>query len=159
MSMPQASNPLLHHFVEIATIRKEIDQYNIAIEKLQRELRNLEDGQQRYEGLLSPQRHKPLPIELLGEVFAFDIYPLFRQLDEIDDMVEYDVGRTRNTLVDLCLVCRAWRDAAYATPPFWSRLDSYWDSLDVEKVSQWFNHSRGSRLVRVREEFVQRMKG
>ncbi|KAJ2929713.1 hypothetical protein H1R20_g7391, partial [Candolleomyces eurysporus] len=152
--MSEAPSPLSHYFatnaspnpIEIATISKEIDQYTIAIEKIRLELQNLEAGRQKYEELLSPLRRKPLPPELLGEVFSFLIYPIFPELDEwdgFDAMVGYDVGRGRNALINLCLVCRAWRDAAYATPPLWSRLDLHWDSLDLEKVTQWLSRSRG----------------
>ncbi|RXW19776.1 hypothetical protein EST38_g6067 [Candolleomyces aberdarensis] len=152
--MSEAPNPLSQYFatnsspnpIELATIRKEIDQYDIAIGKIRLELRNLEAGRQRYEGLLSPLRRKPLPLEILGEVFSYLIYPLFSELDELHEfvgMVGYDVGSGRNALINLCLVCKAWRDAVYATPPLWSRVDIYWDSLDFEKVNQWLNRSRG----------------
>ncbi|KAJ2919956.1 hypothetical protein MD484_g500, partial [Candolleomyces efflorescens] len=152
MSISEAPHTLSHHSssntaqdsFESAVIRK--DQYDTVIERLPLESRNLEGERQRCERLL-PLGGKLLPVELLGEVFALIIYPLFDELDLSDrDLVGYNVGRARNGLVDLCLVCRAWRDAAHATPSLWSRLDLYWGSLDVEKVCQWFKLARGAPL-------------
>ncbi|KAJ2932789.1 hypothetical protein H1R20_g4304, partial [Candolleomyces eurysporus] len=136
---------------EIATIQAELVRKDAAILKLQQQLRNLEVGREKYASLLSPLRQKPLPIELLGDIFAIVIARLHFQLDNLELASSYyggagvreNVSRARSKLIQLCLVCRAWRDAVYATPYLWSRLDLYWPSLDFDKVVRWFGLARG----------------
>ncbi|RXW16894.1 hypothetical protein EST38_g8970 [Candolleomyces aberdarensis] len=137
---------------EITTIQAELVRQDAAILKLQQQLRNLEVGREKYASLLSPLRQKPLPIELLGDIFAIVIARLHFQLDDLElgsghtagrPGVRENVSRARSKLIQLCLVCRAWRDAVYATPYLWSRLDLYWPSLDFDKVVRWFALARG----------------
>jgi hypothetical protein len=139
---------------QTATVQQKLDHQDATIHNLEKQLHALQVDRARYASLLSPLRSKPLPIELWGDIFAIVIARLHAQLDDTElesptsarasgMYVRENVSRARSKLIQLCLVCKAWRDAVYATPYLWSRLDIYWPSLDFDKVVRWFGLARG----------------
>ncbi|KAJ2919914.1 hypothetical protein MD484_g513, partial [Candolleomyces efflorescens] len=144
---------------ESTLVQNALDIQDTAIHTLEKELRALQLQRARYASLLAPLRSKPLPIELWGDIFAIVIARLHAQLDDecptsatgarrasslgtTSGSIRENVSRARTKLIQLCLVCRAWRDAVYATPYLWSRLDIYWPSLDFDKIVRWFGLAR-----------------
>jgi hypothetical protein len=135
--MPRAANKALSYFLsnnavpnicEAASIRVEIDYLAAHISRLRSKLKKLEKQFWSYSVMLSPVRR--VPAEVWGEIFTF-VIP--------DDVLE---EQKRCQLVDLQLVCRAWRDAARLQHRLWSGLYiSLRQTIPLKKIECWFSRS------------------
>ncbi|KAF5335137.1 hypothetical protein D9611_010881 [Ephemerocybe angulata] len=114
---------------EIASIRNEIASRRTAIDRLRRELQTLEAECKAYESLLAPINY--IPVEVLGDIFSFAV-----QTSKITIQTQVST---------LCLVCKAWRDVALATPSLWAHVNRREMNrpLDVEMLRTWFLRARG----------------
>ncbi|KAJ2926626.1 hypothetical protein H1R20_g10464, partial [Candolleomyces eurysporus] len=117
---------------KVDDLTTDIEGVKSQIERLQRQLKELEGQRHSYQALLSPLRR--IPLEIHGEIFA-------HILADIDP--ENSERPVDTALINLCLVCRAWRNAALATPRLWNHLvlDGLPTSLRSEVVSHWFSRS------------------
>ncbi|KAF6748513.1 hypothetical protein DFP72DRAFT_916165 [Ephemerocybe angulata] len=97
------------------------------------ELRKLEDELERHRSILSPVRK--IPREVLGYIFAF------LQPDEYDEKVRNARGRME--LVNLSLVCKLWREAAFATHELWTGLQikTRHSPKSFKSVEAWLSRS------------------
>ncbi|KAH6880844.1 hypothetical protein BKA70DRAFT_1343023, partial [Coprinopsis sp. MPI-PUGE-AT-0042] len=102
-----ASNAPLKSF-ETAIIEHVVELMDLKILKLQQELATAQAERERCRSLLSPLRR--LPAEILGEIFA---------CVSVSQTTE---AWLEGELLGLCLVCRGWRDAAYATHRLWTSI-------------------------------------
>ncbi|KAJ2926633.1 hypothetical protein H1R20_g10463, partial [Candolleomyces eurysporus] len=98
------------------------------LDKIQLLLRKLEKQQQLLRTVLSPLRR--IPLEVLGEIFSFTL-PVIQDED------------FQRALINLCLVCRRWRDAAFAVPQFWTHLllDLGRTSIRYDDAQLWLSLS------------------
>jgi hypothetical protein len=110
---------------EVAFLRQEISTRERSIAALLAECES-------YKALLSPLRS---PAEILGEIFHHTL-----QIDESDR--DYTIDEQ---LCDICLVCKAWRQAALATPRLWSTIESFpLDARspgDLGRAKAWFQRA------------------
>ncbi|KAF6765397.1 hypothetical protein DFP72DRAFT_1057989 [Ephemerocybe angulata] len=119
---------------EISSIRHEIqviDKIKQAPSKLQHELEAHESKLAECRALLSSLRRSTIPPELLGEIFRLALEgPVSSTLDS-------------DVLVRLCLVCKAWRDVALATPSLWTSVDlkDLTTAPSANKLKTWFLRS------------------
>lgn len=142
---------------EVTAIQEDIDALNKTIDQLELEMQGFDDQLKRIEakrrrvererrrvqgkrnkvaaerdtraGLLTPLRRYPL--EILSEIFV-----------TVCDAAGID--NKAGPVVDLCRVCRSWRNAAIGTPQLWSRLklsETDLDGCDINKISRWFARS------------------
>jgi hypothetical protein len=88
--------------------------------------------------ILSPIRR--VPPEILGEIFASipaDKHPLS------------PIRTYQSTLCTLCLVCKAWKDAAQSLPRLWSNLNveltEVGPRLTPEKLKIWSSRAKDTR--------------
>ncbi|KAF6744907.1 hypothetical protein DFP72DRAFT_927138 [Ephemerocybe angulata] len=100
-----------------------------AIDRLRRELQTLEAECKAYESLLAPIND--LPVEVLGDIFS--------------SVVQTTELTIESQVTTLCLVCKAWRDVALATPSLWAQVTKKEMNrpLDVEMLRTWFLRARG----------------
>ncbi|TEB37303.1 hypothetical protein FA13DRAFT_896415 [Coprinellus micaceus] len=123
--------------VEVSYIQHKVDEAAAEIASLQKRLTEALSRQERYKTLLSPMRR--LPDEMLG---------IFETL--LDAMPP---SECRRALASLCLVCKAWHDAALSTHTLWTRLEI---SADIgvetsEKAGHWLERAGSlSRMLAVR---------
>jgi hypothetical protein len=137
--MPSGDNPALSYLLssyavpsacEVALVQVEIDNLTSQISRLHAKLKKCEKSLWSYRAVVSPVRR--VPEEIWAEIFAF-VFP--RKLFQEDD---------RWDLVDLQLVCKAWRDAARSKHQLWSGV--HVDMEDFEefprvKIEEWLNRS------------------
>ncbi|KAF5335160.1 hypothetical protein D9611_010864 [Ephemerocybe angulata] len=119
---------------EVSSIRHEIqiiDKIKQAPSKLQHELEAHEFKLAEYRALLSPLRRSTIPPELLGEIFGLALE------GPVSSTLDLDV------LIRLCLVCKAWRDVALATPSLWTYVDlkNLPTAPSENKLKTWFLRS------------------
>ncbi|KAJ7246412.1 hypothetical protein C8J57DRAFT_1140596, partial [Mycena rebaudengoi] len=83
--------------------------------RISRELRTALDLTRRsikyHQALIAPWRR--LPLEIMGEIFAFALNRVFGEGDWIDD---------RSGTLLLCKICKQWREIALSTPALWTVL-------------------------------------
>ncbi|KAF6741737.1 hypothetical protein DFP72DRAFT_239953 [Ephemerocybe angulata] len=118
---------------QAAYIQTEIAKMKTQISKLRAQLGSLEERLFEHERLLSSSRK--VPLEVLGEIFANAVPSV---LDE----------GARNTLLDLCLVCKNWREAALHYPRLWSGVVLKSKQLNIatfdgDAVMLWLNRAGG----------------
>jgi hypothetical protein len=125
------SNNIVPSAVEAASIELEVAELKDAICELRTQLQERTRQLQQRLGVLSSIRR--IPLEVLGEIFNFAIPSL---LDH----------QGRAALLEMCLVCRTWRDAALLKQRLWSRVQINLDTaLSYEKVVGWHRRSGGVR--------------
>ncbi|TEB40172.1 hypothetical protein FA13DRAFT_58162 [Coprinellus micaceus] len=94
------------------------------IQALQDRFRKLEASYQLYKPILAPIRL--LPREILGEIFSYVV--------------------SQSCLIDICGVCKTWRDAAYVTLSLWQHtavnLDRWSSSQTYDSVEAWMSRSK-----------------
>ncbi|KAJ2920027.1 hypothetical protein MD484_g481, partial [Candolleomyces efflorescens] len=118
---------------KVDSLTSDITGVKSQLERLRRELGRLETRRDGYQAVLSPLRR--MPLEILGEIFL----TILAGIDPEKSKRFKDV-----TLIDLCLVCRAWRNAALATPRLWNFLVLKMlprRALRHAAVSHWFSRS------------------
>ena len=92
---------------EIAFLQQEIA-------RLDQVIATATSDRQRYHMILSPLRRNAIPPEVLGEIFSY--------------IALADMGsgpKVHQRLLDLCLVCKAWRQAAMSCPRLWCHLRDF----------------------------------
>lgn len=88
------------NLVEAASVHSSISTLQMNISTFKTQLQDLEDELHMHQGVVSSVRK--MSMDVLGEVFA-------------DALVGVLDDKGRRALIDLCLVCKTWRDAAQAT--------------------------------------------
>ncbi|RXW16413.1 hypothetical protein EST38_g9443 [Candolleomyces aberdarensis] len=125
------SNNVVPSAVEAASIELEVAELTNAICKLRSQLQERRRRLRQRLGVLSSVRR--IPLEILGEIFNI-------ALPALSDR------QGRAALLKVCLVCRAWRDAALLKHRLWSRIQVDLDTgLSYEKVVAWHRRSGGIR--------------
>ncbi|KAF6748471.1 hypothetical protein DFP72DRAFT_1015076, partial [Ephemerocybe angulata] len=127
------SSNILPQPQQAAYIQTEIAKMKTQISKLRTQLGSLEERLFEHERMLSSSRK--VPLEVLGEIFANAVPSV---LDE----------GARNTLLDLCLVCKNWREAALHYPRLWSGVALKSKQLNIatfdgDAVMLWLNRAGG----------------
>lgn len=75
-----------------------------------------------------------MPLEVMGDIFCILVHI-------VAEKDYYDVSRQ---VVKINLVCRAWRNAALATPQIWAGLAVRMIPVpDYKKVARWLARSKG----------------
>ncbi|KAJ2932348.1 hypothetical protein H1R20_g4749, partial [Candolleomyces eurysporus] len=92
---------------EAKAVQQKVDNLKNKIGNLKSQLQELEEELRQHEAVLSPVRR--IPAEVLGEVFSL-VLPV--TLDH----------QGREQLLDFCLVCKLWRDAALAAGWIWGSV-------------------------------------
>ncbi|KAJ2928082.1 hypothetical protein H1R20_g9008, partial [Candolleomyces eurysporus] len=135
--MPRAASEALSYLLssnavpntyESASVQLEVDHLASQIAQLRTKLEKLEERFRSYSAVLSPIRR--VPAEIWGEILTF-VIP--------DDVLEQ---KKRLHLVDLQLVCKAWREAARLKHRLWSGL--YIDlhqNIPLKEIECWFGRS------------------
>ncbi|TEB08995.1 hypothetical protein FA13DRAFT_1806817 [Coprinellus micaceus] len=122
-----SSNSSLHP-LELSLLRSDVKSREEAIERLETQLQALKSQCQARKVLLAPLRRSVLPPELLGEIF-------YRTL-------KVSKVETSRQVVDMCLVCKAWRDAALTTPSLWVEINIRAEGrVEFPKVNIWLSRS------------------
>ncbi|KAJ2932333.1 hypothetical protein H1R20_g4758, partial [Candolleomyces eurysporus] len=118
--------------VEAASVQSGIGMLTMKISTLKEHLQELEEDLRMHRAVLSSVRK--MPIDILGEIFHY-VLPYV-----LDD-------KGRQQLIDLCLVCKCWRDAAHAMRQLWSGVSIPMDGglLSTKKAVLWFQRSGASR--------------
>lgn len=93
------------NLVEVVTLRQDEEALTSEKIRLLKRLNEVEDRLLRTQAALSPARR--VPFEILGEIFAHTV--------DVDGTCEY-----AEALIDLVLVCKAWRHAAIAAGRLWT---------------------------------------
>lgn len=109
---------------EAALIENVVQLMDETIEGLEAQLAKVKGERQQYRALLSPLRR--MPVEVLGEIFSY----------AVEAAVTVRMGMKQAAV--LCMVCRTWRNAAYATHRIWSSFEirledgmGEWDRVDM----------------------------
>ncbi|KAF6763176.1 hypothetical protein DFP72DRAFT_841306 [Ephemerocybe angulata] len=120
------------HHTEATHIHEQIASLTTAIEQAQLHLQQLERQRQEWQVLVSPLRR--MPLEVLGRIFGACI--LGTSIQSIPRVV-----------VNLCLVCQTWREAALLRHNLWSRIkirvfpDGHPRRLEYEVIRRWLIRS------------------
>ncbi|KAF5325980.1 hypothetical protein D9611_000440 [Ephemerocybe angulata] len=120
------------HHAEATHIHGQIAGLTTAIEQAQLHLQQLERQRQEWQVLVSPLRR--MPLEVLGKIFGACI--LGTSIQTIPRVV-----------VNLCLVCQTWREAALLRHDLWSRIkirvfpDGHPQRLEYEVIKRWLIRS------------------
>ncbi|RXW23157.1 hypothetical protein EST38_g2684 [Candolleomyces aberdarensis] len=114
---------------EAKALQREIEDLRSRIAELKSQLQGLEEELPQHEAVLFPVRR--IPVKVLGKVFSL---ALPTTLDDKD----------REQLLNFCLVCKPWRDAALAAESLWSRVRVETCRNSFEKIVSWYNKSRDS---------------
>ncbi|KAJ2924623.1 hypothetical protein H1R20_g12479, partial [Candolleomyces eurysporus] len=112
--------------LEVVSIQLGIESITTKILQIQSQLSELEEELRAHRAVLSPVRK--LPLEILGEIFGL----------VVDPPLDRD-GRSQ--LLDLCLVCKTWRDAAVLTHRLWSRVSTVEYPMPFKKITDWLSRS------------------
>ncbi|KAJ3536900.1 hypothetical protein NMY22_g5828 [Coprinellus aureogranulatus] len=113
---------------EIGVIENVVTVIDEEIEGLEAQLEKIRLKRQQYQSLLSPLRR--MPLDVLGEIFSHTAGS-----EELESLKQ---------TVTLCLVCKAWREAAYATHRLWRHIeiDATSGALsEWERVESWISRS------------------
>ncbi|KAJ2932341.1 hypothetical protein H1R20_g4750, partial [Candolleomyces eurysporus] len=111
---------------EAKALQQEIENLQSKIAELKSQLQELEKELPQHVAVLSPVRR--IPVEVLGRIFSL---ALPTTLDDND----------REQLLDFCLVCKLWRDAALAAEWLWSRVRVETSRNSFEKIVSWYKKS------------------
>ncbi|KAJ3545330.1 hypothetical protein NMY22_g2481 [Coprinellus aureogranulatus] len=111
---------------EVPVIESIVGLMDDNVEALKAQLANVIVKRQQYQALLSPLRR--MPLDILGEIFSHILGSGEQSLQKV---------------VSLCLVCKAWRDAAYATHRLWSHIeiDTSRAPNEWKRVERWISRS------------------
>jgi hypothetical protein len=112
---------------EVVAVQQEIDRLKSEIARAKSRLQELEEDLRLHEAVFSPLRQ--IPVEVLGEIFTLALP---------DGVLQ---NRDRQHLVQLCLVCHAWRDAALSARWLWNRVGVKFDRTLSEKIVVWLSRS------------------
>ncbi|KAF6761949.1 hypothetical protein DFP72DRAFT_1147765 [Ephemerocybe angulata] len=117
------------NLIEATFIQREVDTVTGRISFLRAELEGLEDRLRQHRAALSPVRR--VPPEILAEIFS--------------NLVTEDLDSDgRDTVLDLGLVCRSWRQATLASHRLWASISAnryQCNEASYEKILTWFNRS------------------
>jgi hypothetical protein len=115
--------------VELATVRRDIDDLKIKVSEAKSRLQELEKDLRLREAALSPMRQ--MPVEVLGEIFSLALPDRF--LDESG----------RQQLLNVSLVCRIWRDAALSARWLWGNVEVDHDvnPTSSKKIISWLRRA------------------
>ncbi|TEB28443.1 hypothetical protein FA13DRAFT_1793924 [Coprinellus micaceus] len=115
---------------EVDFLRQEISTREQSIATLLSECKTLK-------GLLAPLRRQAVPPETLGEIFYHAIWQAEPDYD-CDHAVD-------QRLLNICLVCKAWRSAALGAPRLWCTIEDFPLAApitgDFSQVETWFKHA------------------
>ena len=114
--------------LEIAVIENVVCLMDETIADLTAQLDKVKNERQQCQALLSPLRR--MPMDVLGEIFGH----------VVSSASSYNQGLRH--AVELCLVCRTWRDAAYATHRLWA-------SFEVRASGDWREWKRAERWMKL----------
>ncbi|RXW17808.1 hypothetical protein EST38_g8049 [Candolleomyces aberdarensis] len=137
MPLDLHDSPISHLFnkndppdpAELVVARAGFDFLTARMAELRLQFRELEHQLDHHKNILSPWRR--IPFEMLGEIFA---HVIPSTLDKAG----------RKELIDLCLVCRMWCDAAKLTNRLWAGLRVELCSFELypwSDISKWFKKS------------------
>ena len=121
-----SSNSSLHPS-ELSFLRQDIQAREEVIRGLRTQLETLEPECKTRKALLSPLRRSVLPPELLGEILC--------------EVLNASHTEPTSQVVTICLVCRAWREVALATPQLWGSVQVWINASVLEKVKTWLSRS------------------
>lgn len=115
--------------VEVALIENVVELMDETIEGLEAQLAKVKSERQQCRALLSPLRR--MPMDVLGEIFSHAVESAG------------SIGQGMKQAVVLCLVCRTWRDAAYATHRLWSSFEIRTLGIhkDWDRAERWITLS------------------
>ncbi|KAF5335363.1 hypothetical protein D9611_011661 [Ephemerocybe angulata] len=116
---------------EVMAARQGIPPLASKVAELRSQLQVLEDQLFRHHSVLSTSRY--MPPEILG-----DIFHLAMGTDVL-------TKEGRQALIDITLVCKKWREAAYLTGQLWARLHiPSPKSAPFDDIEKWLSRSKGS---------------
>lgn len=123
---------------EVAFLRQKLTGHRQDIEILSQHTTHLDQLQieaEAMEVLLGPFRHLSIPLEIFAHIFSLVLSTTKKKL-------------VTSQLIDLCLVCRSWREAALSAPRLWSiaSIDLEDQQLSLPNLERWF--SRAGRVPR-----------
>ncbi|KAF6763170.1 hypothetical protein DFP72DRAFT_841301 [Ephemerocybe angulata] len=92
-----------------------------------------------------PTLPRPLPLNILGRIFLYALAT--------------SSHKTKKDLINLCLVCKLWKDAAYRTQSLWNPIEiNLWGRITpqlYDTAVSWLTRSaRASRTLVVRTEYT-----
>jgi hypothetical protein len=113
---------------EATAVQREVDNLKRKIAELRSQLQELEEELHHHKAVLSPIRR--IPAEVLGQVVTL-VLPVTLSYWE------------RRQLLNFCLVCKPWRDAALAARWIWRSVGVGLDELyhAFEEIGFWLNRS------------------
>lgn len=94
--------------IEVAAVKSELKRIDKHIPAVLQQLWDLHEAREKCLAILSPLRR--VPADVLAEIFVFAVASL--------PPAEY-----RGHLLDICLVCKLWRQVAVSTHQLWTSLD------------------------------------
>ncbi|TEB28947.1 hypothetical protein FA13DRAFT_1735071 [Coprinellus micaceus] len=114
---------------ELVVIENVVSLMDETIANLTAQLDKAKNERQQCQALLSPLRR--MPMDVLGEIFGH----------VVSSAESYNQGL--RWAVELCLVCRTWQDAAYATHRLWAsfELQASGDWREWKRVDRWMKLS------------------
>lgn len=136
---------------EVAAIREDIKVRTNTIDQMELELKVLDAGcgrdEEERQRVQLERAHVMAERDALGRLLS----PLRGFPEDILSEIFTTVSRAEGNdlgswVVNLCLVCRVWRNVAVGTPKLWSHVrlcGCYLARLDIDKLSRWFARSGG----------------
>lgn len=119
------NDPRVTNSIESTTLLQDLNE----LDELRKRLKVVEDRIFRKQAALSSARK--LPLELLGRIFR----------DAVDVNGSYEYAQT---LTNLVLVCKTWRDAAFATGRLWTTVQVVLPNEEVtNSAAVWLHRARG----------------